>query len=357
MKIIHTADLHLGSRLTSKFPKDIADMRKRELRGTFQRLAEYAKTNGVRVVLLAGDVFDSDNPSKKDRDFFLSVVKNFPDIDFLYLKGNHDREESGTDYPENLKGFGKEWTYYSYGLVTIAGIELCTENARSCASALVLDKNRLNIVTMHGQTGEDGGPDSISLKKLRDRNIDYLALGHIHKPGDGQIGDGRGTWAYPGCLEGRGFDEPGEHGFLLLETEGNTLRRTFVPFARRQIVITDTDITGCGSDYDAYRKVRASVKFRKEFLYRINLTGDIGFDTDIDAKAVEDALRLDKLCLFADVKNKTKRAIDYDAYENDPSVKGEFVRLVRTDETLSEEDKATVIRCGLHALKGRELPL
>lgn len=90
MKIIHAADIHLGSKMDSRFPKEIAEKRKTEVRNTFRRLAKYAAENGVCAVLLAGDVFDSDIPFKKDKDFFYNVIENTPSVDFLYLRGNHD---------------------------------------------------------------------------------------------------------------------------------------------------------------------------------------------------------------------------------------------------------------------------
>ena len=52
--------------------------------------------------------------------------------------------------------------------------------------------------------------------RLKEKNIDYLALGHIHEYSQGQI-DLRGKYAYSGCLEGRGFDELGEKGFILID--------------------------------------------------------------------------------------------------------------------------------------------
>ena len=103
MKIIHTADIHLGSRMDSKFNKEIANERKAELRNTFKRLVEYAKDNGVSLIMLCGDMFDSDRPFKKDKDFFYSVVTANPDIDFLYLKGNHDISDAiPEELPDNL---------------------------------------------------------------------------------------------------------------------------------------------------------------------------------------------------------------------------------------------------------------
>ena len=82
MKIIHAADIHLGSKMDSKFPKEIADKRKTEIRNTFSRMVDYATDNGVPVIILAGDVFDYDIPFKKDKDFFYSVVKKHPQIAF-----------------------------------------------------------------------------------------------------------------------------------------------------------------------------------------------------------------------------------------------------------------------------------
>ena len=90
MRIIHTADIHLASKLDSKFDKDTSSTRKVELRSAFKRLVDHAKLANINYILLSGDIFDSDNPSKKDKDYFYGVIKSNPDITFFYLKGNHD---------------------------------------------------------------------------------------------------------------------------------------------------------------------------------------------------------------------------------------------------------------------------
>ena len=90
MKIIHCADIHLGSKIDSSFPREISAKRKEAVRNTFKRLVTYAKSSGVKIILLSGDVFDGDSPFKKDKEFFFSVVANNPENDFLYLRGYHD---------------------------------------------------------------------------------------------------------------------------------------------------------------------------------------------------------------------------------------------------------------------------
>lgn len=355
MKIIHTSDLHLGSKMDSRFSKEIADERKAELRNTFKRLVEYAKENDVSVIMLCGDVFDSDRPFKKDKDFFYSIVTANPEIDFLYLKGNHDISDSiQEELPENLKLFSRQWTTYSYGDVVICGTELSSANSSSYYSSLVLDKEKYNIVMLHGQISDSFSGGTINLKKLKNKNIDYLALGHIHKPSQGQI-DERGEYVYCGCLEGRGFDEPGEHGFVLLSTEKDKHTHTFVPFAQRKINEIDADITGCKSAYEAYTKVKNSTQLNKRDLYRINLVGEINFDVDRLADDVERLLA--DSCCFVSIKDKTRRKIDISQYEKDLSIKGEFIRIVYNNAELDNEEKMTIINCGLKALDGKEIEL
>lgn len=354
MKIIHTADIHLGAKMDSKFPKEISDKRKEELRNTFRRMVEYARRNGVSVIILAGDVFDSDTPFKKDKEFFYSVVRNNSEIDFLYLKGNHDIAAAySEEVIPNLKVFSKQWQSYTYGDVVISGVEICSENSVSMYSTLSLKEDDINIVTLHGQAGDNSGKDKVNIKKLRGKNVDYLALGHIHKRQSGKIDD-RGEYAYSGCLEGRGFDETGEHGFYLLDV-GRKIERTFIPFAERTIIETDVDITDVKDAYAAYLKVKESVQFDKKNIYRINLTGETDFD--IAALHGDVATYLQTDCLYADVKDRTVKKLDLSAFDGDLSLRGEFVRSVCANAEYSEEEKKKIIAIGLKALSGGNVEL
>ncbi len=352
MKIIHTADIHLGSKMDSKFPKEKTEERKKELRNTFQRLIEYAETNNIKIVLLSGDVFDNDRPNKTDKTFFYSIIKAHPSIDFLYLKGNHDIDGAAfTDNYTNLKLFSDKWTSYHYENAVISGIELSNENIISYSSTLNLDQSNYNIVMLHGPLGEGVGMN-ISLKNLRNRNIDYLALGHIHKPEEGNLDD-RGIYVYPGCLEGRGFDEFGDHGFVVLDTDTHTHK--FIPFAKRKIIEHNVDVSSCKDSYQIYEKTMKNNQIQIENIYRLNLVGEIDDDTDIDIDAITGYF--DGKCYFINIKNKTTRKIDISKYLNDTSIKGEFIRSVNNDDSLNDVEKNKILDCGLKALEGREFNL
>ena len=92
MKIIHTADLHIDSKMQSNLSKDKAIERKKELVLTFERLVEFAKSNDVQVIIIAGDMFDSNRVTVKSRDRIFNIIKENSSIDFIYLSGNHDED-------------------------------------------------------------------------------------------------------------------------------------------------------------------------------------------------------------------------------------------------------------------------
>jgi DNA repair exonuclease SbcCD nuclease subunit len=45
--------------------------------------------------LIAGDLFDGASCAKRTRAYVLDLVRQYPQIDFYYLSGNHDEGEVG----------------------------------------------------------------------------------------------------------------------------------------------------------------------------------------------------------------------------------------------------------------------
>jgi DNA repair protein SbcD/Mre11 len=361
MKIIHCADLHLDSRMESNLPKEKAEERKKELLQTFSRMVTYAAENGVAVILIAGDLFDTASTQqiriKKQVGY---VISQHPEITFLYLRGNHDQTDYFSimdDRPDNLKGFGTAWTAYTFGNVVITGRELSGKIADSVYNELILDKDTVNIVALHGQISTYNAKDDaplINRNRLMNKNIDYLALGHIHSYGTEKL-DSRGIWCYSGCLEGRGFDECGDKGFVLLDIGENTVRHMFVPFAARKLQEIPVTLKGSMSYAEILNKVReASSGVHKEDLVKIVLKGDISEDTAVDLNAY--VQQLEPYFYFIKMEDRTQTEIDFEKYKNDVSLKGEFVRLVEIRD-IPKEEKSKIIMTGLRALAGREIEL
>lgn len=86
MKILHTADWHLGKKLES-YP------RLPEQREIMQEICTIADTNDVDVVLIAGDIFDTFNPPTEAVELFYKTVKklsNYGKRPVIVIAGNHD---------------------------------------------------------------------------------------------------------------------------------------------------------------------------------------------------------------------------------------------------------------------------
>lgn len=389
MKIIHCADLHLDSGLQTHLSREKAKLRRDELLRNFGRLADYADEHDVEVILIAGDLFDRDTVSELTGNMVLAVIAAHPGIRFYYLRGNHDTGDclgrhAQDALPGNLFFFGSGWKTYAEGKnggISIAGIELTRKNSASAHASLRLDPESFNIVMLHGQiesgvdtvpeetadsagvrgytanAGRNGNAGSISLRALRGKGIDYLALGHIHSWKRERL-DGRGIYCYPGCLEGRGFDESGGHGFALLEIEEgkHVLRQQFVPFAQRTLHALDVDVTGCRTTAQMTERIRERVSQEgctAKDMADVTLRGDLDVDCEKDTGYMESVLA--GWFFFAKLRDRTSLQICLEDYLYDESLRGEFVRSVLADASIPEEEKNEVIRLGFKAMDGEEV--
>ena len=357
MRIIHCSDIHLDSAMETNLSPEKARERSREMRRTFERMAEFAKENGVSAVIIAGDMFDTDRTTVRTADFVLSVISKTPEVDFLYLKGNHDEKNAifnTQNLPKNLKFFSDSWTSYRYENLLVSGIELTEDNKDTLYTELNLSKEDINIVTMHGQTSTSTGVEEVCLNKLKNKNIKYLALGHIHSYRKEKL-DLDGEWCYCGCPEGRGFDECGEKGFVLIETDGDRLTTQFVPFSQRMLCEVAVDISGIVSVNDIIIAAKeASKNIDSKNLVKFVLCGSYTLETQKDILYITEALQ--DSFYFVKVKDESKLKLDETDYSKDISLKGEFIRAVMASD-LDEEEKSQIIVSGLQALMGEEITL
>lgn len=351
MKLIHCADIHLGSPLESVSDSEKRKQRQSELRSAFSRLVDRAAELGVSAILISGDLFDRERPYKKDKEFFYSVVASHPDIDFLYLKGNHDYLESYTENIQNLKLFSESWQSYTYGDVTVSGTELSQNNCTSLYSSYVPGDTRFNIVMLHGNLSDTTGPEHICRRLFADRGINYLALGHYHSFKAEKI-DAVCSAVYCGCLEGRGYDEPGDHGFVLIDTDSGALCYEFIPNSQRRIVKFETDISDISDDYTLISRIREHCGARDCDMLRVELTGKPAADT----KSLAAELRTQLASCYWDVSVKDRSTVPLTLgdYRTDVSLRGEFIRTVMEDTTLSDEERELVLSAGLRVLAGEE---
>lgn len=344
MKIIHTGDLHLDSPLNSNFDYDKALLRKDEVLSSFLRLVDYAEKTQVKAVIIAGDLFESEKVSIKTEQVIIDKIKSVENIDFLYLKGNHDENAKfQSELPKNFKIFSDGFSTFDYDDVTIGGI---TPESKDFS----FEKGRFNIAVMHGSIA--GGDYAIDLNLFKNKNINYLALGHIHKPSIEKV-DKNFTYAYCGCLEGRGFDECGKKGFVLVDTDEKSYE--FVEFASRENFDLQVDVSSATSTLDIKDLIReATENIDENSIVRVTLTGKISKSLVINELSLKESFA-DNFFLFC-VKNNTSVLIDYNEYKNDVSLKGEMVRVIEVLD-LPERIKEKILTVAFNALDFEELGL
>ena len=351
MKIIHTSDLHLASKLSTRLPSSKVAVRRRELTESFFRMCRDGINTGASAMIIAGDLFDTEKATKKDLDTVLSIIERAEGMKFFYLPGNHERnlvKASCETLPKNLFIFDDDWTYFDLENVTVAGRCKTTDDA---FETLKLNPVQKNIVVLHGELRDrtkEGG--IIGLTDVANRNIDYLALGHYHTYSSGRI-DKRGVYAYSGTPEGRGFDEIGELGYSLIETSENGISHQFIPFAKRKLLVIDVDISGALKTHEVEAKINdALIGIGEENIIRVNFIGERELELRCDKIFLE--RKFSERFYYLEIKDSSKLSTRAEDYKYDRSLKGEFIRLCLDDRSLSDEEKEKIIHCGLSALAG-----
>lgn len=357
MKLMHCSDLHLDSALGRNFSASQAKARNAELCATFSRMVRYALEHQVSAMLIAGDLFDSSHVSAQTVDYILRQIRNAADVTFFLLRGNHDggRDSfAGQELPENLKTFGEQWKSYRMQDVVITAAEPEGDGWYTMYDGLNLNREDTNIVMLHGQISSQAGEERIALPLLRGKGIRYLALGHLHTCQTGEL-EPDARYCYSGCPEGRGFDECGEKGFVLLETEKGRISGRFVPFASRTLYEVDADI----SDAETVTQILARMEqaadgIAPKDMVKFILRGTYTLTTQKDLNFLHKMLAEKFHCVK--IKDESRLKIDAESYAFDASLKGELIRLVLASGH-SAAEKERIIACGIRALNGEEVAL
>ncbi len=348
MKIIHTGDIHIGSAFAG-LTREKSALRRAEILECFCKLCTYAKQSGVEAVLIAGDLFDAVSLYDDVKRETFTAMANANPVRFFYSSGNHDYDERAFALaPENFHTLSNFERYPLSDKVVVSGCNL----SRLHSNLFNFEKNTYNIFLLHGDLGSE-----IPLSAVQEKGIDYLALGHIHKPTTVKEKlDSRGFYRYCGCLEGRGFDEVGARGFFLLDVvDGKLKDEKFLSLGKRTAHCKEADISACKGYMDLERAVENAVRGIPESDFvKVVLTGSFLPTLKKDVALLSD--RLSQRFFFSKVEDKSKLLMDYRDFEKDLTERGEFVREVGRYE-MSDDLRAEILEVGLKALSGEEIDL
>ncbi len=354
MKIIHCADLHLDSSY-SGIGKDISKKLRQNMLVVVRDMYQHAHQIGARAVIIAGDIFDTQKISVNTRTYLLDTFRQYSDIITVILPGNHDGDMvfAQEEIPSNVYCFDHNLTAIAIDNVVIAGKVLSTANAKQLPLQLQLDSTKYNILVLHGQESNYNSEDdvSINIPALRNLNIDYLALGHIHTHKVAQL-DNRAQYCYSGCLAGRGFDECGDKGYVVLDTTTNSTQ--FVKASNIVFATVAVDISNATSLKEIELLIEGKLShLGKDSLVKVVLHGSYTIDMGKDIGALV-AMFASRYLLFK-IDDKSTLHIDIADYTHDISLRGEFVKLVGGDNSIIQQQREAILEYGIRALKGEDI--
>lgn len=354
IKILHTADLHLDSAFEA-LPAGKAAIRRAEQRELLSRLAELARSERADIVLLAGDIFDGGGTYFETGAEFVRCLRDMS-VPVFIAPGNHDPYDARSPYakldiPQNVRIFTErdvecaelpELGVRVYGAAFTGSTDgpditnIRTERA----------EGTWNILCAHGEVGFD----PVNEQALSASGLDYAALGHIHKASG--LRRSGGTWySWPGCPEGRGFDETGEkHVYIVTLGSGCSVKPVCI--AQRKYEILNVEL----KSGDVVSDVLAALpENTRSDVYRIVLRGEAAEPPQPDAIISAVGERFFSL----QVRDETRLKRDVWESAGEDNLRGRFLMRLKTafDEakTDAEREKITqAARWGLAALDNRE---
>lgn len=235
LKILHTADLHLGTPFRFlNLAKQLSMQAEQER--LFFKIIRLAEQEEVDFLIIAGDLFDSINPDK----YLLKKIKeglaSIAQIDIIINPGNHDywcpqgiwQSLSSLDH---IHVFNPENSFFKFPQkgITFHGKPFLSQSSPKSLwrdEFPNLEAGFKNILVQHGDfqiTNSNYNP--IPSYWIDQSKFDFALLGHIHNSKGIIYTDDRVPCLYCGCPQGRGFDETGTKGIYLLELDDS--KKTF----------------------------------------------------------------------------------------------------------------------------------
>ena len=346
MKFIHFSDLHIGVENYGRIdPETGMSTRLLDFLHAYDQMVEYAITNRVDAVLFAGDAYKSRDPSQTHQREFASRVArlSLEGIPVLLVTGNHDlpsiigRASALEIFPtlvvENvvvsdhietniihtrngpLQVVSLPWVRRSSFLskedtreLNLDEIsDLITERLASLVNAELEKLDTAlpavlvgHVTVMGAKVGTErsmmlGRDHTLLPSALRHPNLDYVALGHIHKH---QIIGHDPMVVYSGSMQRVDFSEETEaKGFCVVELSlqredgSRMVNFEFHPVDARPFLTIDVEVRATDEDPNVPVLAAISNKYIAGSTVRLRITVPEGLETGLKEAVLRDALK------------------------------------------------------------------
>lgn len=394
LRLLHTADVHLGAR-HADLGDQAAAQRERQF-AAFTAIVDLALAEKVDIVLVAGDLFDSNTQPRRSVERVAAELARLAaaKIRTVIIPGTHDVYDRASIYRAHdlaaLAGQAGDDDFVTVLTPDRPDVVLGACDAvvfgpvfaqkRAPHSPLrdvrAADDARATwrIGLVHGAIAIPGKTDGddvvITSDEIVATGLDYLALGHWHSTQQGRAGGV--TWAYAGAPEPMALDQDGA-GKALLVTLDEAAGKRSVTLTEHQVGRTrfeklELDAASVASQPALVDQLTARAD--PDLVLDVRIVGVRPDELDLDTGEVEQ--RLKGSFLRVRVRDQSVPALTEGVLPSPDTVAGSFIRDVEARiAELEAADKGTgateagsqaaelrdVLRLGRLLLAGHEVSL
>ena len=313
MKILFTNDVQLNAPNNENLSVESFHKWQNSRLEKLSDMLDKARQAGARDIFLFGTLFGGPVVPEKTADGFFNVLKENKDLDVYALLNLTEYRliSYRNDIPAN------------YHMLCVQGME-------------TLEQDRLRISVEQGNTEiEAEGAKAV---------IAAAEEGKLQINGNN----------IP-SFEPTGFEDAEEHqfGYLLWHTE-QVYGFELIIDQKYSYESAELKIVPQDSEQDIIEIINdLSRQWGNDTFLRITVTGKTAFGLMLNAGALVN--KLEKRQFAVQVFDHSVMDVDETMFENDISLRSEFVRLALHDDSLSEGERNRIISCGWNALHGKEM--
>lgn len=340
-----------------------AVVRRSEQRQLLSRLARLVQQENVDLVLMSGDLLDSDSSYYETGEQLITSLGSMA-VPVFIAPGNHDFYSPRSPYarlklPSNVHVFTKnsmETIELPALSVRVHGAAFLDKNSPSLLAGFSVERQEgvYDIICLHGEVGVPGSVyNPISVEQLAESGAHYVALGHVHSASALEK-SGNTFYSWPGCTEGRGFDETGEKYVNIVELSGTGCAIRQLSVAQRRYETLEVDVTGT-EPLLAIHSLLPDETVRD--VYRIVLTGEAERAPDLASLY----MNLSEFFFALQIKDRTRLRRNIWERAGEDSLRGIFLEKLREKyESCTDDGERYLVeqaaRWGLAALdRGEEV--
>ncbi|MGH2466770.1 MAG: metallophosphoesterase family protein [Candidatus Limnocylindrales bacterium] len=310
-RLLHLADVHLGAR-HQDLGEAAASQRERQF-AAFRRAIDLALVERVDLVLVAGDLFDSNQQPRRSVERVAAEFGRLGAVGIrsVILPGTHDVYDPSSVYRTYdlpaLAGVAPdadlvtvltpdraEVVYPTLDTVVYGRVFATKRAPRSPLAeldAVAEARATWRVGLVHGSLRIEGKvPDDdvlVTPEEIAASGLDYLALGHWHSFLQGQAG--ATVWAYAGAPEPVAVDQDGAGQVLLVDLRETDGRRTVTvdarPVGRTRFEHLDLDAASLASQAALVQQLLGRAD--PDLVLDARLVGVLPDDLDVDTDEVE----------------------------------------------------------------------